>query len=264
MNDRNAEIRQANRKALPKFILFTIACVLVSAVAGFCAAWFGLEQLTGALARLGRSFSLYAAPWLMVACAILRPALCIPMYRSAKLLLSSWDGEEESLLETIDRKLTHAQWINNLFNVLIYFLFGAVFSIGVFAVKDLGGVMFILSLLAFLVGLIEGLMLERRMVDFSKQISPEKEGSVYDFNFRKKWLNSCDEAEKIMIGQCAYKAYQASNTTCMILWIIFVLSAMFFDTGFLPVLVVCVIWGVSLSVYTHWTIKLSKSGRIDL
>lgn len=264
MNDRNAEIKQANQKALPKFILITIACALVGAVVGFCAAWFGLGRLTDGLKQAGYGFTRYAAPWLLMACAILRPAVCIPLYRSAKRLLAGWDGDDEELLEAIERKLTGAQWVNNLFNVISFFLFGAVFSIGVFAVKNLGGIVFILSLLAFLIGLIGGLMLERRMVDISKQMSPEKEGSVYDFNFQKKWLASCDEAEKIMIGQCAYKAYRAANTTCMVLWLIFVLAAMFFDTGFLPVLVVCIIWGVSLSVYTHWTIKLSKSGRIDL
>lgn len=264
MNDRNVEIKQANRKALPKFILFTIVCALVGFAVGFGAAWLGLEQLTDTLVMLGRGFSRYAAPWLLVLCAVLRPVICIPMYRSAKRQLTGWDGEDEAALETIDCTLTRAQWVSTLFNVIIYFLFGAVASIGVFAVKDLGGFLFVLSLLAFFVGLFEGLMLERRMVDIAKQIFPEKDGSVYDFNFQKKWLNSCDEAEKIMIGQCAYKAYQASNTACMILWIIFVLSAMFFDTGLLPVLVVCIIWGVSVSVYTHWSMKLSKMGRIEL
>lgn len=107
-------------------------------------------------------------------------------------------------------------------------------------------------------------MLERRTVDITKQIYPEKNGSVYDFSFQKKWMASCDEAEKLMIGQCAYKAYRAVSSACMVLWIILTLAAMFFDTGFLPVLVVCIIWGVSLCVYTHWSIKLSKAGSITL
>ena len=49
-------------------------------------------------------------------------------------------------------------------------------------------------------------------VDAAKKTNPEKTASVYDTKFQKKWLDSCDEAEKIMIGKCAFKAYAATNT----------------------------------------------------
>lgn len=41
MTNRNDEIRQANRKAMPKFILILILACLVGGVIGFCAAFFG-------------------------------------------------------------------------------------------------------------------------------------------------------------------------------------------------------------------------------
>lgn len=261
MNTNHDSIKQANRKAFPKFILFTLACALVGGVVGFCSSWFGLERLAGGLAAAGSLFARLLAPWLLLACAVLRPVVCVPMYFSAKKLAAAWDGEDEEAEERIDRRVTVTQWINLLFNVCIYFLFGAVFS-GVFVsvAAEKRGSLFILSLCAFLIGLVEGIMLERRFVDLAKRLAPEKDGSVYDLNFRKKWMASCDEAEKLLIGRCAYKAYTAVNTACMVLWIIFTLSAMFLNTGFLPVLAVCVIWGVSASVYTYWSIKLSKPG----
>ena len=261
MNTNNDSIKPANRKAFPKFILFTLACALVGGVVGFCSAWFGLDRLAGSLAAAGSVFSRMWAPWLLIACAVLRPALCVPMYRSAKRLLADWDGEDEEAQNRIDRELTVTQWINLLFNVVIFFLFGAVFS-GFFASIAAEGkpVFFPLSLAAFMVGLVEGIMLERRFVDLTKRMAPEKDGSVYDLGFRKKWLASCDEAEKLMIGRCAYKAYTAVNSTCLILWMIFTISAMFLNTGVLPVLVICIVWGVSASVYNYWAIKLSEPG----
>lgn len=265
MNTGNDPIRQANRKAFPKFILMTLACGLAGGAVGFCAAWFGLDRLAEGLAAAGSAFARLWAHWLLIACALLRPAVCVPMYLSARRLTAGWDGEDEEIQGRIDREVSAAQWINLLFNVVIFFLFGAVFS-GFFAFVTEKSVspLFFLSLAAFLIGLVEGIMLERRLVDLARRMAPEKEGSVYDLGFRKKWLASCDEAEKLMIGRCAYKAYAAVNTTCLALWVIFTVSAMFLNTGFLPVLVICVIWGVSGSVYNYWAIRLSRPGCREL
>ena len=261
MNPNNDSIRQANRRAFPKFILLTLVCALVGGVAGFCAARFGLDRLSGSLAAVGGVFARLWAPWLLLSCAVLRPALCVPMYFSAKKLTAAWDGEDEEAQDRIDRGITVTQWINLLFNVVIFFLFAAVFSEAFVSIQAEKGIaLFILSLCAFVIGLVEGIMLERRLVDLAKRMAPEKDGSVYDFNFRKKWMASCDEAEKLLIGRCAYKAYTAANTACLVLWMVFTISAMFLNTGFLPVLVVCVIWGVSASVYNYWAIKLSRPG----
>lgn len=260
MNTNNDSIKQANRKAFPKFILFTLLCGLVGGVVGFCAAWFGLDQLGQGLAAAGSTFARYWAPWLLLACAVLRPAVCVPMYFSAKGILAGWDGEDETAQERVDRKVSVAQWINVLFNVAIFFLFAAVFSGAFPYIKEEKSPFFLLSLAAFMIGLVEGIMLERRFVDLTKRMAPEKDGSVYDLGFRKKWLASCDEAEKLMIGRCAYKAYTAVNSTCLALWMIFTISAMFLNTGFLPVLVICIVWGVSASVYNYWAIKLSRPG----
>ena len=78
--------------------------------------------------------------------------------------------------------------------------------------------------------------------------------------FQKKWFESCDEAEKLIIGQCAYKAYSAATKVCGALWLIFSLSALFLNTGLLPILTVCIIWGVSQCVYSYWAVKLSAPG----
>ena len=46
---KNDEIRQANRKALPKFLLFAIACVLAGGVIGYA---YGYGAATGGVAQL--------------------------------------------------------------------------------------------------------------------------------------------------------------------------------------------------------------------
>lgn len=50
--------------------------------------------------------------------------------------------------------------------------------------------------------------------------------------FQKKWMESCDEAEKIIVGKCAFKAYSVTNSVCYVLEIVLVICALAFGTGF--------------------------------
>jgi hypothetical protein len=98
-------------------------------------------------------------------------------------------------------------------------------------------------------------------VDAAKKTNPEKTASVYDLKFQKKWMDNCDEAEKIMIGKCALKAYAVTNTVCTVLSVVLAICALVFNIGFLPSLAVCLIWIVNLSVYCKEALKYSKAGN---
>ena len=113
---------------------------------------------------------------------------------------------------------------------------------------------------SFLAALFASIVLQQKLVDLAKQLNPEKEGSVYDTRFQKKWFESCDEAERAIIGQCAFKAYQAMCRVCLVLWAVFALGGIFFSWGFLPAMAVCIVWGVGQSVYSWTCLKLDRSG----
>lgn len=260
MTNRNDEIRQANRKALPKFILIVVLACLVGGVLGFSVAVFGPEGMADGLRAAGTAFSRRAAPWLLALCAVLEPLICLPMYFTSKREVASWDGEDEVVSGRVERRLSIVMWISNVLLICAFFLVAAAYSGGL----DVGLPMFVLSIAGFVLFMAEAIVLQQKLVDLAKRLNPEKQGSVYDTKFQKKWMDSCDEAEKIMIGQCAYKAYAAAGIACLVLWGVFALSALFLDTGFLPVLAVCVIWGVLQSVYCWWSIKLSSPGASAL
>ena len=127
---KNDEIRAANRKALPKFLLLTLVGAVIGGIAGYCAARYGLDQLSGVLADAGAFFGARIAPWLMVAVAVITPAVCIPLYRRAKALLASWDGEDEDVSSVIDGKLSAVLWASSASLVLAFFLIAATYSVG--------------------------------------------------------------------------------------------------------------------------------------
>ena len=256
------EIKKANRKALPKFMLIMFISLLVGGSVGFCAAKYGLDALADGMKSAGAFFGTHIAPYLMVAIAVVVPAVCIPLYTRAKKMLPSWDGENEDIPDMIVHKLSIVIWVTSAALILSYFLIAASYSGGFSTFESKNSTLaFFIGIAAFFGIMIEAVILQQKCVDTTKKTNPEKTASIYDTKFQKKWVDSCDEAEKIMIGKCAFKAYAATNTVCTVLSIVLAVCALIFDIGFLPSLAVCLIWIVNQSVYCKEALKLSKVGN---
>lgn len=137
---KNDEIKQANRKALPKFLLFAVVCTIVGGVigyySGYGAAKGGLDQLVGTMKEAGAFFGTHIAPWLMLTLALIVPVVCIPIYRSANKLVAVWDGEDEDISDTVDRKLSLVIWITSAALIVSYFLMAASYSGGIAIFDD--------------------------------------------------------------------------------------------------------------------------------
>ena len=129
-----------------------------------------------------------------------------------------------------------------------------------FESKERTIVLFI-AIAAFFAVMVEAVIIQQKCIDTAKQTNPEKKASVYDMRFQKKWMEDCDEAEKIMIGKCAYKAYTATNTVCTALAIVLAICALVFEIGFLPSFAVCLVWIVNLSVYCKEAMRYTKAGN---
>lgn len=264
MRNDNDAARQENRKALPRFVLIFILALVVGLILGFTMSFLEFENFGEALAAFWHFFTVRLAGWLLCACPVVELAVGLPLYFGAKRRLAAWDGEEETASDAIEQTLSVCIWITSMATVLSFFLAAGHFAGmagGIFLDSDMETVYVFLGLGAFLVNLIVTMLFQQKLVDTTKQLYPEKRGSVYDTKFQKKWYDTCDEAERAIIGQCAMKAYRAMSTACLALWAVFVMGGMFFDSGFLPAMAICVVWGVGQSVYSYWAIKLSKPGR---
>lgn len=262
---KNDEIRRANRKALPKFLLFAVACAAVGGVVGYCsgygAAKGGAEKLAGMMKAAGAFFGAQIAPWLLLLLAVILPAVCIPIYRGAKKRLRAWDGEDEDAPEAIDRRLSAVLWLVSVTFIVSYFLIAASYAGGAAIFDDSERtVVFFIEIAAFFAIMIEAILFQQKCVDAAKRLYPEKKASVYDVRFPKKWMDDCDEAEKILIGKCAFKAYAATYKVCAALAAMFAVGALIFDTGFLPSLAVSLVWVVGISAYYREAMRYAKAG----
>lgn len=263
MKNDNDAIKRENKKAMPQFVLFSVGGLVLGGVLGFTLVFLNIENFVDTLDSAGRAFAIHGAPWLLMALPIVELALCLPIYFSAKKQFAAWDGEDETTSGQVEAKLSVCLWITSMATILDFFLAAAQFSgfiemagnpMKASPMKFFGG------LGAFLATLYVSAVFQQKLVDLTKRLNPEKKGSVYDVKFQKKWYESCDEAERAVIGRCAFKAYQAMSMSCLILWAVLGLGGMFFSWGFMPAMTVCVIWGVGQSVYAWSCLKMNRPG----
>ena len=156
------------------------------------------------------------------------------------------------IMDQAEEKLNWALLLTTAQLVLDMFFFAAAES----GKSLLGG---IVGLLAFVVSVFALIFAQQKIVDLTRNMNPEKKGSVYDVNFKKKWFESCDEAEQKQIGQAAYKAFNVVNTACPILWAaLLMLSFAFNFSPLMPTFIVCFIWLLLQVSYCLETIRLGK------
>ena len=254
--------KSENQKAFPRFLGILVVASLIGGVLG------GLSGVAGYFwedhTAFGAAFAHLlgaASPWAMAACAAVLLGLGLYQYRKSDTAFHGWDGEDEDVSDAVDRKLSAVIWLTSAAFILSYFLIAASYSGGfaTFDSKD-STIIFFIGVAAFFGIMAEATVIQQKCVDTTKQMNPEKKASVYDMRFQKKWLEDCDEAEKLMIGKCAFKAYAATNAVCTILAIVLAVCALVFDIGFLPSLMVCLVWIVNLSVYCKEAMRYSKVG----
>ena len=248
----NNTVKRDNRKALPKYLLILFVAAIFGGILGFAAGWVGHDNLSEVISTAVADGLIAAAPWALLVTSVVSLALILGLYRSAKALFTGWDGEDDDAMDRADEKLNWALLIAAAQLVLDMFFFGVAENGG----SPLGG---IVGFVSFIVSVFLLVFAQQKLVDLTRKMNPEKQGSIYDTKFRKKWFESCDEAERNQIGQAAYKAYNVVSTACPILWgVLLLLSYAFNFSLLMPTFIVCFIWLLLQVSYCLEAIRLGK------
>lgn len=199
-----------------------------------------------------RGFLFYAMSYIHVGINLLVGIVSAVLIRKSKKLLAVWDGEDEEQADKIDGRLGIAVFMAEILMVVNFFLFALAVNLdfGMESSENTEKITTIVNLIIFILSFAVVLVIQKKAVDLTKLMNPEKDGSIYDGNFNKKWEESCDEAEKLLIYKCGYKAFKCTSSACLVLWVLCVIGDMAFDIGLLPVIMVTVIWLVQVASYT--------------
>ena len=246
-------IQNDNRKALPKYLLVLLGGAVLGGGLGFLVGFAGDHNLGETAVLALNRFLAAITPWGIPVSTLVLLGLSWVKYRSAKKLFAGWDGEDELTPDTADQHLNWVLLLTTLQLLLNFFFFSAA------VIYWVPGRLTILAEIAvFMLSLALLIVIQQKVVDLTRKLNPEKQGSVYDLKFKKKWLNSCDEAERKQIGQAAYKAYSVLNTTCPILWVVLLLLSFVLEISLLPSFLVLLVWGILNLTYIAECIRMNR------
>ena len=247
----NNTVKRDNRKALPKYLLILFVAAIFGGVMGFAAGWVGHDNLSEVIATAVADGLTAAAPWALLGTSVVSLALILWLYRAAKALFTGWDGEDEAVMDRADEKLNWALLLTAAQMVLDMFFFAVA--------QSAHNMTALWSALFFVVSVFVLVFAQQKLVDLTRKMNPEKQGSIYDTKFRKKWIESCDEAEQKQIGQAAYKAYNVVSAVCPILWAaLLMLSYAFHFELLMPTFILCLLWLLLQVSYCLEAIRLGK------
>lgn len=254
------QITQQDKKAKKKFTLIIVLCAIAGGVLGFSSAH--AEDLLKGVSLEGFTKTMaYLLPYLQAFLCILATGLFAYFYKKGLHAKAKWDGDINEDYYKMESNLGIALSITNLFYIAVLTLSGMNFSLMQYmnnASNTTFGIWFALFLGSLIYIIFFVICAQKKVINLEKLINPEKQGSVYDTNFQKKWLNSCDELEQLCIYKAGFAAFKQTNMICMILWLTTFFTSQVFHTGLYPVLLIGIIWFVSTLSFQLEAHKLDR------
>lgn len=258
-----SEIKKENRKALKIYIPILLLSTAAGGVFGYFSNRIGVADAAEHLAGWAEDVLFTAAPLLLIGITIVTAFFSLQQYYTAKSLYASVDEDEDiedgdDPYSRADATISRSVAVGSVGMVCGMMLMGIIISrvdehVEVHRWLTLAAVLF------FIAGFFLNTRMQQLQIDFVKQMSPHMKGSVYDIKFQKKWEESCDEAEKLVIYRAAYKAFRTANIACCIGWCLLILGAMVFHYGCLPGIIVSVIWLLMTVTYYREAMRLERS-----
>lgn len=262
--EQNEVIKKDNKKAGIKFGILMICSILFGLVVGF----FSIKISAG-LVDLPDRFQQFMFTYgieigtiysiIMVIVTLLAIVWIISNTQYIKKNVERLTGsDDDTEISKIDRKLSFGSSITNALFVLYFIYFSIMVFLIINFVEQYHLTLMITAMIIFLIGMLGAVFLQQRVVDCTRLMNPEKKGSVFDINFRRKWEDSSDEAELFTSYKAAYMSYRVVSMLCGILWLIFMMIGLVTGVGFLPVITVLIIWAALIFVYSYYCIKYSN------
>lgn len=175
-----------------------------------------------------------------------------------KALESAEDAESDRIEYEMERLNAISTIANNSLNITAILVLATGYSLD-YIVESARGSSFLISALVFvLMSVYNGFWSVRFIKDIQK-IYPDKCGDPASGKFQEQWLNSCDEAEKEMIYQSAYKAYSITMKAVHVLIVAAMLCHLMWNTGIMAVLMLGIIWLVMTVVYCKSCVQKKES-----
>lgn len=252
------EIEREDKKQIRLFIVVVACAGFIGGLLGFlgCKLYEIVEEtgeLPSVLLQIRENFTFLARILTYVFATVLLGYSHFA-FRKAKKGFLTWDGDSETVIEDVEKNLSKGLAGCNL-NYIVSFICFGIGTSQMVRWQSVQAIWYLVYGGSFIVLTFCNLFQQRSCINLDKRINPEKRASVFDLKFRKKWMESCDEAEKRMIYEAAYHAFVAVHYTSYVMLLIIVVVGMFFEIGLISYLAVGVICLVNLITYSIYCMK---------
>ena len=266
-NQENKNTKSEKKLERKKIIKFIVLMVLFGIVG------FGFGMGTARMENMLRSESFISGvisvlstivPIVYIVINVIVFTVSMLIWRKAKKELDNLNGDEEELLDRIEKRLNRAVIAYNIVTVSNCLFFGALIEIS--GVPKRAGVnlpYFIFSSVSFVLFFILEIVVAILVMDLIKRINPERNAvSIFDMNYQKQWENSSDEAQKLILYKAAYETYKVTNIVCAVMWLVTLFAQLIYKTGVFPLICICVIWVTLIGVNSITQAKLEGGGTL--
>ena len=242
---------RAAKKKSPARIYVTFAVVLI--VCGFIGGIAGYATLSNefSVRNLGQWVNQILSspgPWWFVPGLLMLAASTWLYIRSKRLLPQAMVDDE--VFPRVNLLLGQSMFLTNLSMVFIFVAMALSYAAS-------WGVSW--SILLLLIQLVWVMAMQARIVSATKQLSPEKQGNIFDFKFQHDWYQSCDEAERQQIGQCSYRAFKITSMIYPIVLAVLAILSIIDLIAPASSLLEGLLWLVQQFDYNYTSLKLDKA-----
>lgn len=269
------EKQQENKKNDRKIFIRFVVLLLLSGIVGiFSGMTIRILQATAgtsidALLDIVSRAMIYIVPALYLLMHLAAAVISFSIYGRAKKRVMHWDGEDEDYIESIEASLDIPVIMGNAVMVLNLLLYTVViYQADHVEMSQLWqNILSNGGMVLMILGYVYEIIVQKLVVDLEKKLNPEKRGNVFEIDFMKTWMESCDEAQKWKHYEAAWHAFRITNVVCLVLWLLCFIAQFSFQAGLLPVFCVSGIWLVlvlscSISEYRLDHGKPSSSGKM--
>ncbi len=243
-------MNSTNKKKITiRFFLY----ILGGAALGACLC-FGILYVETPFTKLVTDFYtglLAYAPWITMPIGLAAILFSYVPLAKAKKRIADWNGWNDDTDDTFYRqteRLLNVSLRISILGSMVLFMAIALLTIATYG-KHMSVYLFFVCMLCFLFCMIFLAFLQRKAVEQLRILNPEKKGDALELHFRKKWMESLDEQERLATYAASYKAFSSLNIVFFVLYILMILLVPFFSIGFLPFLCVGCMWLIPYGVY---------------
>ena len=262
MNNKKKE--RSDKRILLTFILMIVACGGIGYFFGMITAKTEETDTLAQAVDVVKDVVMQSFPVLFMIVAVLSIVIptiayirCHKMYQKLQA-----DRDNDELWDRLENALNGPMITSTLFSIanvclFLCFVYGAVTAK---IDERYGKTVVLIGLAVFVVSTVVEILIPHLVVKIEKELNPEKKGNVLDSKFREVWMDSCDEAQQMMVYKSAYKAFSNTDMVCIWLVVITFVCAMLFKTDILSMLVVCLVWFINTLSYMLHAAKLERRG----